>query len=147
MGISDARTASKPVDDLLSVAGRLELDPAETDAALQARRFRERVLADIEGGRQAGVHATPTFPVDGESLGRRWRELRKTVGATLATPCPPGPGQRRRSERTDRRGRAAPPRHSEISRSAIPPADQRRLGSGIRLVRSARRVRPALGLR
>jgi protein-disulfide isomerase len=62
-------------DDLVSVAGRLELDPAETDAALQERRFRERVLADIEGGRRAGVHATPTFFVDGQRLGRPWREL------------------------------------------------------------------------
>jgi predicted DsbA family dithiol-disulfide isomerase len=35
-------------DDLLSVAGRLELDPAETHAALREHTFRERVLADIE---------------------------------------------------------------------------------------------------
>jgi protein-disulfide isomerase len=47
-------------DDLLSVAGRLELDPAETHAALREHTFRERVLDDIEGGRRAGVHATPT---------------------------------------------------------------------------------------
>ena len=72
-------------DDLLSVAGRLQLDPAETDAALQARRFRERVLADIEGGRRAGVHATPTFFVDGERLDRPWRELPQIVRASLAT--------------------------------------------------------------
>ena len=72
-------------DDLLSVAGRLELDPAETDAALREHTFRERVLADIEGGRRAGVHATPTFFVDGERLNRPWRELAQIVPARLAT--------------------------------------------------------------
>jgi protein-disulfide isomerase len=72
-------------DDLLSVAGRLELDPAETDAALREHTFRERVLADIEGGRRAGVHATPTFFVDGERLDRPWRELPQIVRASLAT--------------------------------------------------------------
>jgi protein-disulfide isomerase len=71
-------------DDLLSVAGRLELDPAETQAALRERRFRERVLADAEGGRRAGVHATPTFFVDGERLDRPWRELAQIVPARLA---------------------------------------------------------------
>jgi protein-disulfide isomerase len=72
-------------DDLLSVAGRLGLDPAEADAALGERRFRERVLADIEGGRSAGVHATPTFFVDGERLDRPWRDLPQIVRARLAT--------------------------------------------------------------
>jgi len=73
-------------DDLLSVAGRLELDPAETDAALREHTFRERVLADVEGGRRAGVHTTPTFFVDGERLDRPWRELPRIVRASLATP-------------------------------------------------------------
>jgi protein-disulfide isomerase len=71
-------------DDLLSVAGRLELDPAETHAALQERGFRERVVADIEGGRRAGVNATPTFFVDGERLDRPWRELPQIVRASLS---------------------------------------------------------------
>jgi protein-disulfide isomerase len=70
-------------DDLLSVAGRLELEPAETDAALREHTFRERVLADIEGGRRAGVHATPTFFVDGVRLDRPWRELPQIVRASL----------------------------------------------------------------
>jgi protein-disulfide isomerase len=72
-------------DDLLSVAGRLELDPAEAHAALREHRFRERVLADIEGGRRAGVHATPTFFVDGERLDRPWRELPQIVRTSLGT--------------------------------------------------------------
>ncbi len=71
-------------DDLLSVAGRLELDPAETHAALREHTFRERVLADMEGGQRAGVHATPTFFIDGEPLGRPWRELSQIVRARLA---------------------------------------------------------------
>jgi protein-disulfide isomerase len=72
-------------DDLLSVAARLELDPAETHAALRGRNFREQVLADIERGRQAGVHATPTFFVDGERLDRPWRDLAHVVPARLAS--------------------------------------------------------------
>ena len=72
-------------DDLLSVAGRLELDPAETQAALREHTFRERVLADIEGGREAGVHATPTFFVDGQRLDRPWRELPQIVRTSLAS--------------------------------------------------------------
>jgi len=71
-------------DDLLSVAARLELDPAETHAALRERRFRERVLADIDDGRRAGVHVTPTFFVDGERLDRPWRELPQILRASLA---------------------------------------------------------------
>jgi protein-disulfide isomerase len=72
-------------DDLLSVAARLELDPAEAHAALSEHAFRERVLADIEGGRGAGVHATPTFFVDGERLDRPWRDLPQIVRARLGT--------------------------------------------------------------
>jgi protein-disulfide isomerase len=72
-------------DDLLSVARRLEIDPAEAEAALRKRRFRERVVADIEGGRRVGVHATPTFFLDGERLGRPWRELPQIVRARLAS--------------------------------------------------------------
>ena len=72
-------------DDLLSVAGRLGLDPSETDAALREHRFRERVLADIEGGREAGVHATPTFFIEGERLDRPWRELPQILRSRLAT--------------------------------------------------------------
>lgn len=71
-------------DDLLSVAARLDLDPAETDATLRERRFQERVRADIEGGRRAGVRATPTFFVDGERLDRPWSELPQIVRARLA---------------------------------------------------------------
>ena len=72
-------------DDLRSVAGRVDLDPAETDAALREHTFRGRVLVDIESGRRVGVHATPTFFVEGERLDRPWRELPQIVRARLAT--------------------------------------------------------------
>lgn len=72
-------------NDLLSVAERLELEQAEADAALRERRFRERVLADVEGGRRAGVHATPTFFLNGERLDQPWRELPQIVRERLAT--------------------------------------------------------------
>jgi protein-disulfide isomerase len=72
------------LDDLLSVAGRLGLEPGETQAALRRHAFRARVLADIEGGRRAGVRGTPTFFVGGERLDRPWSELPQIVHARLA---------------------------------------------------------------
>jgi len=70
-------------EDLRSAAQRLELDEGEAEAALRERRFRDRVLADATGGRQAGVHATPTFFVDGERLDGPWRQLAQIVPAKL----------------------------------------------------------------
>jgi len=70
-------------EDLRSVVRRLELDDEEADAALRERTFRERVLADVAGGRQAGVHGTPTFFVDGERLEGHWRQLAQIVPAKL----------------------------------------------------------------
>jgi protein-disulfide isomerase len=67
------------------VAGRLELEPGKPHAALREHTVRERVLADIAGGRIAGVRATPTFFVDGVRLDRSWRELPQIVRARLAT--------------------------------------------------------------
>jgi protein-disulfide isomerase len=70
-------------EDLLSVARRLGLDLEEVESALQRHSFRERVLEDIAGGRRAGVHATPTFFVDGERLEGHWRQLAQLIPATL----------------------------------------------------------------
>src|SRR5436189_5550080 len=39
-------------EDLLAVARRLELDEEETETSLRERSFRERVLADVTGGRR-----------------------------------------------------------------------------------------------
>jgi protein-disulfide isomerase len=70
-------------EDLLSVARRLDLDEEEAEAAIRERSFRECVLADIAGGRRAGVHGTPTFFVDGERLDGPWRQLAQIVPAKL----------------------------------------------------------------
>ncbi len=74
------------LEDLLSVAQRLDLDPDEAEAALKDRRFRERVLADVAGGKRAGVHGTPRFFVDGEPLEGPWRQLAQIVPAKLPKP-------------------------------------------------------------
>ncbi len=71
------------IDDLLAVARRLDLDPAEAGAALRERTYRERVLDDVGGAGQAGVHGTPTFFVDGERLDGNWRQLAQVVPAVL----------------------------------------------------------------
>lgn len=71
-------------EDLLSVARRLDLDSDEAEAALRERRFQARVAEDVAGGRRAGVHATPTFFVDGERLEGPWRQLAQIVPARLA---------------------------------------------------------------
>jgi protein-disulfide isomerase len=70
-------------DDLHSAARRLELDREEAEAALAERSFRERVLADIDGGRRAGVGGTPTFFVNGERLEGHWRQLAQIVPARV----------------------------------------------------------------
>jgi protein-disulfide isomerase len=70
-------------EDLLSVARRLDLDPAEAETALRERRYRERVLGDVAGAEQAGVHATPTFFVGAERLEGSWSQLAQLVPAIL----------------------------------------------------------------
>jgi protein-disulfide isomerase len=77
-------------EDLLSAARRLGLDEGEAEAALRQRRFRDRVLADVAGGGQAGVHATPTFFVDRERLEGPWRQLAQIVPAKLERARPRG---------------------------------------------------------
>ena len=71
------------LEDLIPVAERLELDPEEARSGLNERRFRERVEEDVEGGRRAGVHGTPTFFINGERLEAHWRQLAQLVPAKL----------------------------------------------------------------
>jgi protein-disulfide isomerase len=71
-------------EDLLSVGGRLDLDPAEVESAIRNRTYRERVLEDVAGGSKAGVHGTPTFFVGGERLVGHWRQLAQVVPAALS---------------------------------------------------------------
>jgi Na+:H+ antiporter, NhaA family len=70
-------------EDLLSVGGRLDLDPPEVESTIRDRTYRERVLEDVAGGRKAGVHGTPTFFVGGELLVGHWRQLAHVVPAAL----------------------------------------------------------------
>jgi protein-disulfide isomerase len=67
--------------DLLATAEQLGVEREEVEAALDERRFRERVLADVAGGQRAGTHGTPTFFVDGERLEGPWRQLAQVVPA------------------------------------------------------------------
>ena len=71
-------------EDLLSVARRLDLDPGDAEDAIRERRYRQRVRLDVAGGEQAGVHATPTFFVDGEPLVGSWSRLARVIPAALA---------------------------------------------------------------
>jgi protein-disulfide isomerase len=71
------------LDDLLAVAGQLELDPQEAESALHEHKFRERVLEDVTGAREAGVHATPTFFVGTQRLEGHWSQLAQLVPAAL----------------------------------------------------------------
>jgi protein-disulfide isomerase len=75
-------------EDLLTVARRLDLDPEEAESALREHRLRGRVAEDVAGGRQAGVHATPTFFVDEARLEGPWRQLAQIVPARLEGPKP-----------------------------------------------------------
>ncbi len=70
-------------EDLLSTARSLELGADEVEAALDARTFRPRVLADVESGKRAGAHGTPTFFADGERVDGPWRRLAEIVPARL----------------------------------------------------------------
>ena len=65
------------------MARQLDLDPAQADAVLRERRYRERVLKDVAGAEQAGVHGTPTFFVGAERLEGSWSQLARLVPATL----------------------------------------------------------------
>jgi protein-disulfide isomerase len=80
------------VDDLLSLARRLDLDPAEAESALGDRTYRDRVLEDVDGGERAGVHATPTFFLGGRRLEGHWRQLAQLVPAMLSEETPEGRG-------------------------------------------------------
>lgn len=78
--------------DLVAVARRLDLDPAEAESALRDRTYRDRVLEDAAGGERAGVHATPTFFAGGRRLEGHWRQLAHLVPAMLSGGTPEGRG-------------------------------------------------------
>jgi protein-disulfide isomerase len=55
-------------DELVGYARRLGLDGPRFIECLDAARFQEDVMADQREGRAAGVHATPTFFVNGQKI-------------------------------------------------------------------------------
>jgi protein-disulfide isomerase len=71
------------MDDLLSVAEQLDLDPREAETALRDRTYRPRVERDIESAKQSGAHGTPTFFVNGQLMQGPWRRLAQVVPEAL----------------------------------------------------------------
>ena len=71
-------------EGLEEVAAKLELEPDEVQLALDERGFRQRVRDDIDGGKGAGVHGTPTFFLNGKRLEGHWRGLAEAVPRMLA---------------------------------------------------------------
>jgi protein-disulfide isomerase len=73
-------------EDLLDVARRLDLPLDEVEASLRHRTHRQRVADDVSEGRNAGVHATPTFFLNGRLVRGPWRRLAAVVPAALPDP-------------------------------------------------------------
>ena len=48
------------------LAGRLHLDPAGLEGALEKKEFLPRVRADFSSGARSGVNGTPTFVINGQ---------------------------------------------------------------------------------
>jgi predicted DsbA family dithiol-disulfide isomerase len=71
------------MEDLLSVARELGLDPGEAENALTEHSFREPVLEDVATAEQAGVHATPTFFIGEERLVGHWSQLGRRIPEIL----------------------------------------------------------------
>jgi protein-disulfide isomerase len=71
------------LEDLISIADRLGLDPEAAGEALRRRTYRDRVTRDITSAEQAGAHGTPTFFINGERLRGPWRQLAEIVPKAL----------------------------------------------------------------
>jgi protein-disulfide isomerase len=54
--------------DLRRHAERLELDLVRFDFEMGDQVYRQRVNEHVEGGKKSGVHATPTFFLDGRAI-------------------------------------------------------------------------------
>jgi Protein-disulfide isomerase len=75
-----------PLEELMSVGQRLEIDPAMVKSALEDHTYRERVLEDVDSGTKAGVHGTPTFFINGERLVGHWRQLAQVIPSAIEKP-------------------------------------------------------------
>lgn len=75
-----------PLEELMSVGARLEIDPAMVESALEDHTYRKRVLEDVDSGTKAGVHGTPTFFINGERLVGHWRQLAQVIPSAIEKP-------------------------------------------------------------
>lgn len=72
------------VDKLKEYAGRLSLDQAKFDAALNSGKFSDLVHRDIEDGLKLGVYFTPTIYVNGRRVrGEDYASLKSAIDAAL----------------------------------------------------------------
>lgn len=53
-------------DSLISYAKRLNLDIKKFEEALNSGKYKDKVMADLTAGEQAGVDSTPTFFINGK---------------------------------------------------------------------------------
>jgi protein-disulfide isomerase len=73
------------LQNLKSYAARLDLDVARFTAQLDDHDYLQRVREHVQGGRESGVHATPTFFVNGhlQDVSFGLKALRDAVEAAL----------------------------------------------------------------
>jgi len=74
------------VNKLKQYATDLGLDRARFDAALDSRKFAEKVERDVIDGQKLGVNGTPTFYINGKRVSdRSYEALKATIEAALKT--------------------------------------------------------------
>ena len=61
----------------------LGFDSDEVTVALDEHRYRPRVQDDVASAKEAGVHGTPTFFLNGQRLEGHWRNLASAVPEAL----------------------------------------------------------------
>jgi len=72
------------VNKLKQYATDLGLDRARFDAALDSRKFAEKVERDVIDGQKLGVNGTPTFYINGKRVSdRSYEALKATIEAAL----------------------------------------------------------------
>ena len=59
-------------ESLVKLAEGLRLDGKKAAAAIANQEFAERIGADVDGGKRAGVHGTPTFFINGMEYEGEW---------------------------------------------------------------------------
>ena len=70
-------------EGLVSVGAELGFDSDEVTVALYEHRYRPRVQDDVASAKEAGVHGTPTFFLNGQRLEGHWRNLASAVPEAL----------------------------------------------------------------